>query len=167
MNASDLAAQASRLQQMLHAQFPLTRAMGLRVHTWDGARLELACPLAPNVNAHQTAFAGSQFALAALCGWSLVHLLLERHGVDASILFVNADIGYQRPLTGDLVACCDAALHPEVEDEIARAAGTGKSRLRLTVTIDAATPAAAVAGGTPPLPASVLHGTYSLRRRDA
>lgn len=178
-NARELATERRNLEAMLLAEFPLARAMGLGVHAWDGERLELGCPLHANTNAHQSAFAGSQFSLAALCGWSLTYLALARARIDASILFVNADIACQRPLTGDLLARCDASMHPEIEEEIARVANEGKCRLRLTVTVDAVASVDAVGAGAMPhpgqpaslpkgrdLPASVLHGTYALRRRD-
>lgn len=169
-SAPQLETERQELEAMLLAEFPLARAMGLNVHAWDGERLALGCPLHANTNAHQSAFAGSQFSLAALCGWSLTYLALARAGVDASILFVDADIAYQRPLTGDLIACCDATMHPEIEEEIARVTDVGKCRLRLTVTVDAKASvdanASVPASTDRTLPASVLHGTYALRRRD-
>jgi len=63
-------------ERFLHEQIPLTRAMGVRVRSWDGEKLWLSAPLEPNHNHLGTAFGGSLSALATLAGYSLLWLLL-------------------------------------------------------------------------------------------
>ena len=50
--------------------------MGIRVAAYDGTSLKLTAPLAPNINHKSTAFGGSLYSLAVLCGWGIVHLKL-------------------------------------------------------------------------------------------
>ena len=54
--------------------------MTLEPIAFESHRLTVEAELAPNVNVHGTAFAGSLYAIAALSGWGLVHLELARAG---------------------------------------------------------------------------------------
>jgi len=85
--------------------------MGVTGESYDGATLKLAADLEPNINIHGTAFGGSQYSLAALCGWSLLRLRLEDQSLDAEIVLGSARIDYRRPVRSRLIAraSCDAA----------------------------------------------------------
>lgn len=98
----------AQLEGMLHADIPLARAMGVRVAGYDGQALKLAAPLAPNINHKETAFGGSLYALAVLCGWGLLHLKLAEAGLSRHIVIQEGNIRYLRPVRGELLAECRA-----------------------------------------------------------
>ena len=74
------------LERTLHDEIPLTRAMDVRVAAYDGNLLRLTAPLSPNVNDKGTAFGGSLYSLAVLCGWSLLHLKVKEAGLSYNIV---------------------------------------------------------------------------------
>ncbi|MFZ5723881.1 MAG: YiiD C-terminal domain-containing protein [Pseudomonadota bacterium] len=74
MNPAGLAAE---LEQRILAGIPLARAMQVRLLSFDGERVVLEAPFAPNVNDKGTGFAGSLATLVTLSGWSLATLLAE------------------------------------------------------------------------------------------
>jgi len=104
--APDLKGLGQALQARWHEEIPISAAMGIAVESFDGARLEVRAALEPNVNVHGTAFAGSLFSLAALCGWGLVHLQLQRQGLGAAIVFVEGRIRCLKPVRDDVIARC-------------------------------------------------------------
>lgn len=126
---------AEQLQQMLHQQIPLTRGMALRVLGYDGLALRLAAPLAPNVNDKGTAFGGSLYTIAVLCGWSLLRLKLNEVGLNKkNIVIQEANTRYLLPVTGELRAAC--TLTPDASTEfMQRLKIKGRARITLTVTI--------------------------------
>lgn len=97
---------SAQLESMLHADIPLARAMGVRVTGYDGSALQLAAPLAPNINHKETAFGGSLYALAVLCGWGLLHMKLSEAGLSRHIVIQEGHIRYLRPVRGELLAEC-------------------------------------------------------------
>ncbi|MFZ5756011.1 MAG: YiiD C-terminal domain-containing protein [Pseudomonadota bacterium] len=74
---SDHAGRAAGLQQRILTRIPLTTAMQVSVVSFDGTRVVLAAPLAPNLNDKGTGFAGSLSTLVTLAGWSLATLVAE------------------------------------------------------------------------------------------
>ena len=62
------------LARTWRTEIPITDAMDLGPVRFDDHGLTVRADLAPNVNVHGTAFAGSLYAIAALSGWGLVHL---------------------------------------------------------------------------------------------
>ncbi len=104
---------AAQLEHTLHHEIPISREMGITVTAYDGKQLRLAAPLAPNINHKCTAFGGSLYALAVLCGWGMVHLKLKEAGLHRHIVIQQADINYLLPVAHDMQAECtldDAAL---------------------------------------------------------
>jgi len=81
--------------------------MGVVAKGFDGDTLTLAADLEPNINIHGTAFGGSMYSLAALCGWSLLRLRLEGAQLEAEIMLGSAHIDYRRPLRSRLFARAD------------------------------------------------------------
>lgn len=92
------------LQALLHREVPLSRHMGVAVDSYDGDTLVLSADLQPNINIHRTAFGGSMYSLAALCGWSLLRLKLEDLSLEAEVVVGAARIEYQRPVCSRLFA---------------------------------------------------------------
>lgn len=97
---------AAELERTLHRDIPLSRAMGIRVAGYDGTSLQLAAPLEPNTNHKSTAFGGSLYSLAVLCGWGLLHLKLHEAGLHQHIVIQESSIRHLLPVTGELLASC-------------------------------------------------------------
>ena len=94
------------LEARWHTEIPISAVMGVRVLGFDGAVLITAAPLACNVNVHGTAFAGSQFSVASLCGWGQIWLQLAARDWVGSIVFVGGDIRCLLPVDADMEARC-------------------------------------------------------------
>jgi len=92
------------LQALLHREVPLSAHMGVAAESYDGDALVLTAELEPNINIHGTAFGGSLYSLAALCGWSFLRLRLEDLSLKAEIVVGAARIDYRRPVRSRLVA---------------------------------------------------------------
>lgn len=82
------------LQALLHREVPLSAQMGVAAESYDRDTLVLTAELEPNINIHGTAFGGSLYSLAALCGWSL----------QAEVVVGSARIDYRKPARSRLVA---------------------------------------------------------------
>lgn len=78
--------------------------MGLRVADFDGGRLALVAPLAPNVNDKGCAFGGSIAGLLTLAQWGLVNLKLGEAGLDAEVYVADTSLRFLAPVWGELHA---------------------------------------------------------------
>ena len=56
--------QLSLFQKRIHDEIPLSRALGIQLHSWDGRSLLLSAPLEPNRNHQGTGFGGSIYCAA-------------------------------------------------------------------------------------------------------
>ncbi|MDE2261076.1 MAG: YiiD C-terminal domain-containing protein [Gammaproteobacteria bacterium] len=119
------------LERYLHEQIPLSAAMGVRVRVATTERVQLAAPLAPNVNHHDTVFGGSAAALATLSAWALLHLRLARAGLRARLVIQRSSMEYERPIPGDFEAVC--RFSDEFAWERFRATLARRGRARLTL----------------------------------
>ncbi len=126
---------ARELEAVLHHEIPLSQQIGLVVERYDGARLALRAPLAPNINHKATAFAGSLTAVATLTGWGLTWLLLRQHDLRGVIVIHESATRYQLPVAHDFVAVCHAPDEQAVERFLMALRRRGKARLALTVEI--------------------------------
>jgi thioesterase domain-containing protein len=126
---------ARELQHVLHHEIPLTQQIGLVAQGYDGARLELRAPLAPNVNHKATAFAGSLTAVATLAGWGMVWLILREHGLRGVIVIQESATDYRLPVSADFVATCHAPVERVTTRFLHGLQRHGKARLPLTVEI--------------------------------
>ena len=122
------------LEARWHAEIPISETMGIRVHRFDGTTLETMAALAPNLNVHGTAFAGSQFSVAALCGWGQVHLQLASAGIEGSIVFVQGSIRCLAPVRDDMLARC--VWTATAADALATVRQTGRTRVHLDVQVE-------------------------------
>jgi len=123
-----------QIQELLHSKIPITRAMGVQVEDYDGARLILSAPLAANVNHLGTAFGGSLNALAVLSGYGL--LWLELQDAECHIVIRDSAISYERPVRGALRAICvrpEAAALAQFKQTFQQ---KGKARIALSATIE-------------------------------
>jgi thioesterase domain-containing protein len=122
------------LETRWHTEIPISATMGVRVQRFDGTTLTTAAALAPNLNVHGTAFAGSQFSLASLCGWGQVWLQLQAAGLEGSIVFVEGSIRCLAPVRDAMVARC--AWNGTAAQTLDTLRGTGRARCQLDVRIE-------------------------------
>ncbi len=123
--------QTEALERYLHEQIPLSAAMGVRVRMAGPERVQLAAPLAPNVNHNETVFGGSAAALATLSAWTLLHVRLARAELHARLVIQRSTMEYERPVPGDFEAVC--RFSDEFAWERFRATLVRRGRARLTL----------------------------------
>ena len=146
-----------RVEALVRAEIPLSAQMEVAVERLSGEGLWLSMPLAPNLNPHQTAFAGSLNALCTLAGWAMTHLLLEQLGESGSTVLRRSSIKYREPVEADrVVAHC---LPPREADwahfaEMLRVKGQGK----LDHVVE-------IAGSAEKRPAVLFGGSYVAARK--
>lgn len=123
-----------QLQSIWHTRIPISKAMGIQATGYDGVTLSARAGLAENINVHGTAFAGSLYAIAALCGWGMTWL--NENSLEGSIVIARGHIDYARPVTGDIDVACrfDADAQLAAMDKLR---ATGKCRFELSVEIGA------------------------------
>ena len=117
------------LQAIWYQQIPLSKAMDMRIVDFADNTLTCCASLAPNVNVHGTAFAGSLYAVQALTGWGMMHLQLQLHELDASIVIANGQIDYAKPVAEEIVVSCSFAGQEAAMDTLQK---SGKGRFQLT-----------------------------------
>jgi thioesterase domain-containing protein len=139
-----------KLQETLTAEMPICTPMGIRAVTWDGRRLAMHMPLAPNRNHQYSAFAGSLNALCTIVGWGTVFLMLHHQGLAGNIVIRRSQIRYLRPVRSEEIVAHGLPIDAEAESfffELLRSHGASK--------IDVATE---IADGEGPLVS--FHGSY-------
>ena len=146
------AAICEALTKTWYEQIPLSAAMGVELVSFDNNLLKVGADLQPNINLHGTGFAGSLYAINALCGWSMVHLQLQVRRLDASIVLADGRINYARPVTGRILSVCDFGEQVSALDQLK---SKGKARFTLT---------AAIAQSDEPnaRPAATFEGDYAV-----
>jgi thioesterase domain-containing protein len=88
-----------QLSQTWQQTIPLTDFMQLSITGFDGNSFSCQAPLAPNINLHQTMFAGSIYTLATLTGWGMLYLQLQAAGLTGDIVLAEGNIRYYSPVT--------------------------------------------------------------------
>ena len=148
--AADTQALCAELQTIWHQQIPLSQAMQMQIADFDGQVLTTEASLAPNVNVHGTAFAGSLYAIQALTGWGMMHLQLKLNALNASIVIASGQINYAKPVAQDIYVRCSFGEHA---GEMTKLEATGKGRFPLTCQV-------LLADGKP---AGEFSGDYAVR----
>lgn len=125
--------------------------MGIHVTGYVTNRLEIRAALAPNINVHGTAFAGSLYAIAALCGWGTTWLALRTRELDGHIVIADGRIRYDRPVAEAIVATC--LFDPTAQQAaLTRLTTSGKTRFPLVCHV-----------GVGESPAATFEGSYAVR----
>lgn len=124
----------SHLEQTLHHEIPLSRAMGIRVVSFNEQGLMLSAPLSANINHKHTAFGGSLATLTTLAGWGLLHLLLRAHP-PSTIVIQDSRARYQRPVTDDFTATCALPDNEVLATFLDMLKRRGMARIDLTASI--------------------------------
>jgi thioesterase domain-containing protein len=92
------------LERYLHEHIPLSKTMGVAVHTASEDGVVLAAPLAPNINHRDTLFGGSACAAATLAAWTLIYARLRAAGIEGRVVIRSNTMHYDKPVDGDFLA---------------------------------------------------------------
>lgn len=111
---------------------PLARAMDLDLSSWDGQRLVLTAPLAPNRNDKGCAFGGSLASLMTLAGWGATVLRMDELAEGAEVYVQDSQIRYLAPVWQDIEVHAWA-----LDDDAAAFRATYGARGRARTTIQA------------------------------
>lgn len=139
------------IQNIIDNQIGPAGILGFQVLDYDSQQLILEAPLARNQNHHGTAFGGSLFSLAAVCGWGFVLIKLREAQLHGLIVVKQSSVDYLAPVTGDLSVSCGA--EPAAVEEFLE---TFKSEGRARLVVDG------VAPGEDGEPALRLQSTYTV-----
>lgn len=139
------------IQNIIDGEIGPAGTLGFKVLDYDSQQLSLEAPLELNQNHHGTAFGGSLFSLAAVCGWGFVLLKLREAELHGLIVVKQSSVDYLAPVTGDLSVSCGAEA-PVVEEFIE----TFKSKGRARLVVDG------IAPGEDGSPALRLQSTYTV-----
>jgi thioesterase domain-containing protein len=133
-------------EEFLHQQIPLTRAMEVRVESYDNGQLTLTAPLAANHNHLGTAFGGSLAALLMLAGYGLLWLELDDRA--AHLVISESKLRFRRPVRGIIRATCRPPKAETLKAFKSNFAAHGKARIQLEVVIEEEGELAVVFEGT-------------------
>jgi thioesterase domain-containing protein len=133
---------------------PITRAMGIRLRSFDASGVTLTAPLKPNINDKGIAFGGTLASMLALSGWAVTDLLLREAGEAADVLIASGATEYLAPVAGRIVARCPLPAPGDLSAFFAAYRLRGKARLRLKAYIEGESG-----------PAALFEAAYIARRR--
>jgi thioesterase domain-containing protein len=119
------------LQDVLHSEIPLTRAIGIEVVEYNDNGLILSAPLENNINHKATAFGGSLYSVCVLSGWSLIYLLLKERGLSGHVVIQESSTRFLRPVTTNIIARCAFESTEQCEKFIRSYKRKGLARIRL------------------------------------
>ncbi|WP_133405444.1 thioesterase domain-containing protein [Parashewanella tropica] len=86
------------LKTMWHNTIPISQAMQITPISYQNQEFIVTAPIDPNINCHQTMFAGSVSTLATLTGWGVFWLNHKLQNVSGDIVLAKADIRYLAPI---------------------------------------------------------------------
>jgi thioesterase domain-containing protein len=127
--------QLSLFQKRIQDEIPLSRALGIQLHSWDGHSLLLSAPLEPNSNHQGTGFGGSVYSAAVTAAWGLTELALWDLGLKGNVVVQSGNIDYLEPVSSDFYVVCRLP-GEEVPERFRKSlARHGKGRLDLTAEV--------------------------------
>ncbi|MDE1350512.1 bifunctional GNAT family N-acetyltransferase/hotdog fold thioesterase [Vibrio aestuarianus] len=122
----------TELQERWATHIPISEKMGIKVTQYTGYQFECSAQLNPNLNPHNTMFAGSAFTLATLTGWGMAWLLMRERNLDGDIVLVDSRIRYRHPVVHNPVALTSL---DGISGDLDRLASGRKARIVVDVTI--------------------------------
>ncbi len=122
----------AELQERWEQQIPISDKMGIKINQYTGYRFECSAQLNPNLNPHNTMFAGSAFTLATLAGWGMTWLLMKERGLKGDIVLADSNIRYRHPVEVNPVAVTSL---DGISGDLDRLASGRKARIVINVTI--------------------------------
>jgi len=127
--------QGQQLEAVLHEEIPLTRHIGIRVDAYDGHTLCLRAPLEKNINHKSTAFGGSLYSVAVLCGWGMLYLKMRERGLVGHIVIQESQAHYGLPVNTDIVAETAFESEAQLEKFIRTFQRMGRARIQLGIVV--------------------------------
>ncbi|GHX58320.1 hypothetical protein VCSRO206_2957 [Vibrio cholerae] len=94
----------TELQDRWGKHIPISDKMGIKIQQYTGYQFQCCAQLNPNLNPHNTLFAGSAFTLATLTGWGMAWLLMRERDLLGDIVLVDSHIRYRHPVVQNPVA---------------------------------------------------------------
>lgn len=137
IDPADAAQATARLEAHILEHIPLARAMQLSIRRYSGDELEMAAPLAPNINDKGCAFGGSMASLLTLAGWGVVELGLRQRNLDCDIYVGDSRIRYREPVWGELRGVARFVETGALQALAASLAANGKGRVDVACAIEA------------------------------
>lgn len=101
------------LEQYIHENLPLTKAMGVYVVEVAETHIRLGAPLLPNLNHKKTAFGGSLESMATVTAWSTLYVHLHRHGIQGELVIRHCEMAFAKPVEHDFTAIARMPLPDE------------------------------------------------------
>lgn len=92
------------LKATWHKTIPVSAFMQIIPLSYDDNLFRVTAPLQPNINLHQTMFAGSIYTLMTLTGWGMIWLQQRLAGIDGDIVLADAKVRYLAPIDTSPVA---------------------------------------------------------------
>lgn len=92
------------LQKRWQEEIPICGKVGVKVAQYTGYSFECTAPITPNINPHETMFAGSMFSLCTLTGWGMAWLLMRERGLAADIILADSQMRFRAPVKGSPIA---------------------------------------------------------------
>ncbi|PSB13595.1 thioesterase [filamentous cyanobacterium CCP2] len=123
------------VEQYLHEQIPLSKAIDVSVISISESGVILSAPLFPNINHRSTVFGGSMSAVAILAAWTFIHVQLQTLSIPCRIVIQNNHVEYLKPIQATFQAHCAAPPQQEWERLIKAVSKRGKGRVILNVEI--------------------------------
>jgi thioesterase domain-containing protein len=119
------------LEKAIRDGIPISAKMDFRVRELTAQSIVVTGGGAENINVHNTAFAGSIYAICTLAAWGLTFSKLPK---GSALVMAKAEIEYLRPVQGEIVA--GAILQEEqVKLFIQTLDNQGRARLILEVEV--------------------------------
>jgi len=123
------------LQSILHTEIPLTRKMKISVVRCDAKLVELSAPLEPNINHKCTAFGGSLYSVAVLCGWGFIFNQMQLNNLSGHIVIQHSEVDYRLPVDGEIRAVCELHDQAVLQLFIKTFSRKNKARIKLQINI--------------------------------
>ncbi len=120
------------LQSRWEQQIPISDKMGIKISQYTGNKFECVAQLNPNLNPHNTMFAGSAFTLATLTGWGMTWLLMKERYLTADIVLADSNIRYRHPVEQNPTAVTSL---DGISGDLDRLANGRRARVVIEVTI--------------------------------
>ncbi|MCE0493847.1 bifunctional GNAT family N-acetyltransferase/hotdog fold thioesterase [Vibrio salinus] len=120
------------LQNRWNEQIPISEKMGIKISQYTGYEFECSSPVNPNINPHNTMFAGSAFTLATLTGWGMAWLLMRERNLKGDVVLADSHIRYRSPITEPPVASTSL---DDISGDLDRLKSGRKARIIVNVTI--------------------------------
>lgn len=113
---------------------PPVAALAIEIRALSAERVELAAPLAANVNDKGCAFGGSIASVATLAGWLLVNARVDELGATADVYVQTSTINYLAPLYDDLRIVADLGGADDAPSFAQALGRRGRGRLAIRAT---------------------------------